>query len=99
MQTKQENTIIFEYDPANPPPLTDKQKLELERLASMPDTDIDYSDIAPQENLEGFYRPHQLSGLVRVDSDILDWIKTLGNDRETLINAILRRQMKAALGE
>lgn len=99
MQTKKENITIFEYDPANPPPLTNEQKLELEKLAAMPDSEIDYSEIPPQDNLRGFSRPHQLSGLVRVDSDILDWIKTLGNDREALINGLLRQQMKAALGE
>lgn len=88
----------FEYDPADPSPLTIEQKRELERLAAMRDSEIDYSDIPPQDNLEGFYHPNQLAGL-GVDSDILEWVKTLGNDREALINTLLRQQMKAALGE
>lgn len=39
------------------PPLTERQKAELEVLNSMPDSDIDYSDIPKQTN-QDFERGH-----------------------------------------
>jgi hypothetical protein len=37
--------VIYEFDPANPPSLTPTQKAELKKLAAMPDSSIDFSDI------------------------------------------------------
>lgn len=88
--------MVYEFDPLNPPPLTEEQKQELEALAKMPDSEIDYSDIPPITDFSGFRRVTPRSSFVRVDGDILDWIKTLGNDRDALINNMLRRQMLAA---
>ncbi len=39
--------VRFQLDPANLPPLTDAQRAELDALAAMPDSAIDYSDIPP----------------------------------------------------
>jgi hypothetical protein len=37
--------VRYEFDPANPPPLTAAQQAELSALAAQSDDDIDYSDI------------------------------------------------------
>ncbi|MBX9931029.1 MAG: BrnA antitoxin family protein [Methylobacterium sp.] len=98
------NLVSFELDLANLPPLTDEQKAELEALAAMPDEAIDYSDIPPLTDefwdnaVRGrFYRPTKTSTTVRIDSDVLAWLRSQGRGYQTRINAILRREMLSAL--
>lgn len=98
MNRKEENIVVYEFDPSNPPPLTEEQKRELQALAEMPDSAIDYSDIPEITDFTGFHRVTPRSSFVRIDGDILDWIKTLGDDRQALVNDILRKQMLAATG-
>lgn len=95
MSKKEENIVIYKFDPDNPPPLTEEQKARLEALGDMPDSEIDYSDIPEITDFTGFYRVTPRSAFVRIDGDILDWIKTLGDDRHALVNGILRKQMEA----
>jgi uncharacterized protein (DUF4415 family) len=82
------------------PPLSAKAKAQLEALRDMPDEDIDYSDIPPMsEELwknairNPFYKPKKSSTTVRVDSDVLAWLRSKGKGYQTRINAILRRAM------
>ncbi|GJD32160.1 hypothetical protein PMNALOAF_3427 [Methylobacterium adhaesivum] len=103
MKTK---LVRYEIDLANPPPLTDRQKAELEALAAMPDETIDYSDIPPLTEAfwekavpNRFYRPTKTATTVRIDSDVLAWLRAQGRGYQTRINAILRREMLAALKE
>jgi uncharacterized protein (DUF4415 family) len=42
-----------------------------------------------------FYRPRKTAVSVRVDNDVLDWLKSKGQGHLTRINEILRRQMMA----
>jgi len=44
--------VTFELDLDNPPPLTDEQWEQLERLRTMKDEDIDLSDIPEQTGVE-----------------------------------------------
>ncbi len=90
MNKKDKHTTTFELDAGNPPPLTAKQEAALEALATMPDTAIDYSDIPPQEC---FYRPAKEMTTVRIDADVLAWLRGYGRGYQTRINAILRREM------
>ena len=99
MSKKEENIVVYEFDPSNPPPLTEEQKARLEALANMPDSEIDYSDIPEITDFSGFHRVTPRSSFVRIDGDILDWIKTLGEDRQALVNDLLRRQMRAAISD
>ncbi len=92
-----------EVDLARLPPLTEKQKAELEALAARPDTDIDYSEIPPltakfwTDAARGrFYKPIKTSTTVRIDADVLAWLRTQGKGYQSRINAILRREMLAA---
>jgi len=76
-------TVRFEVDLNNLPPLTDEQKAELKALSERPDTEIDYSDIPPLDDAfwknavrNPFYKPTKTSTTVRVDSDVLAWLKS-----------------------
>ncbi|MCL2830363.1 MAG: BrnA antitoxin family protein [Betaproteobacteria bacterium] len=96
--------VVYEVDWNNPPPLTEEQKAELKSLAEMPDSEIDFSDIPPlDENFwknavrNPFYKPTKTSTTVRVDSDVLAWLKSQGKGYQTRINAILREAMLRAL--
>lgn len=99
------NKIVrYEFDPTNPPPLTDAQREELARLAAMRDEDIDLSDIPPLDEtfwanaVRGkFYRPVKKQVTLRLDADILDWFKAnQGGARgyQTAINAALRKAVE-----
>src|SRR3546814_19475389 len=47
MKKKDADTVRFQLDPGNLPPLTEAQKAELDPLQAMPDRGIDYSDAPP----------------------------------------------------
>lgn len=84
------------------PPLTDEQRQHLVRLAEMPPETIDLTDIpeltdAQLAELRPFahYRPMKQQITARVDADVLAWLKSQGKGYQTLMNAILRREMLA----
>lgn len=91
-------------DLAKLPPLSAEQKAELEALASKPDNDIDFAEIGElgdefwKNARRGvFYKPTKTSTTVRIDSDVLAWLRAQGSGYQTRINAILRREMLASL--
>ena len=94
--------VRYEVDLGHLPPLTKPQEAELAALAAMPDDQIDLSDIP--EATEAFWknakrgvftRPTKESTTVRIDSDVLAWLRSRGKGYQTRINAILRREMLA----
>ena len=87
MKKREEYIMKFELDPGNLPPLTENQMSALEALSKMPDSEIDYSDIPP------LYRPAKKMTTVRLDADILAWLRSQGKGYQTKINAILRKEM------
>ncbi|MEA1677665.1 BrnA antitoxin family protein [Nitrospirillum sp. BR 11163] len=89
---------------ADLPPLTEEEKARLEALAERPDSEIDTSDIPelPDEFWKNavrgrFYKPTKTSTTVRIDSDVLAWLRSQGKGYQSRINAILRREMLASL--
>ncbi len=81
-------------------PLTAKQRREVAALASMPDDKIDYSDIPPLTDRfwkhavhNPFYRPFKLQLTVRLDADVVAWLRDQGKGYQTRINALLRAAM------
>ena len=94
-----------DVDLANLPPLTRGQQAELAALAARPDSEIDTSDIP--ELTEAFWRnagpnrfckPTPPSTTVRIDSDVLAWLRGQGKGYQSRLNAILRHAMLTALG-
>jgi len=82
------------------PEPTQRRKAELSELANRPDAEIDYSDIPPldaefwQNAVRGhFYRPVKKAVSVRIDLDVLEWLKMQGKGYQTRINHILRDTM------
>lgn len=75
-----------------------------DRLKSMTDEDIDFSDI-PEITPEMFARAVVRDGLkvepvkeqitLRIDSDVLAWFRAQGRGYQTRINALLRAYMEA----
>ncbi|PYE90118.1 BrnA antitoxin family protein [Phyllobacterium leguminum] len=96
--------VRTKFDLNNPPPLSEKEKAELKALAEMPDSEIDFSDIPPLtekfwENAirNPFLKPTKTSTTVRIDSDVLAWLKSQGKGYQTRMNGILRREMLASI--
>ncbi len=81
-------------------PLTRKQRQQVAALASMPDDKIDYSDIPPLTRRfwkhavrNPFYRPVKRQLTVRLDADVVAWLREQGKGYQTRINALLRAAM------
>jgi uncharacterized protein (DUF4415 family) len=96
--------VKYEIDLSNPPALTAAQKAELKALKRQPESDIDYSDIPSLSDAfwknavrNPLYKPTKTSTTVRIDSDVLMWLRAHGKGYQSRINAILRREMLAAL--
>jgi uncharacterized protein (DUF4415 family) len=83
-------------------PLTQDQIKQLAALTGEPDT----SDI-PETSAEAwkfaqrgvFFKPRKEPVSLRLDMDIMDWLKSKGPGYQTEINAILRRQMEAEISK
>ena len=81
-------------------PLTKEREAELKVLSQISDDAIDYSDIPQlsadfwQNAVRGkFYRPVKTQTSVRIDADVIDWLKGQGKGYQTRMNAILRDAM------
>ena len=95
--------VSYTIDLDNPPPLTEIEKAQIEKLRKIKDEDIDYSDIPPLteefwKNAKPFrdrhlFRPVKESTTVRLDADVLTWLRAEGPGYQTRINAILRSAM------
>lgn len=76
--------------------LTETQLAQLRALDGNPDT----TDIpeAPAENWQRarrFYKPRKEAISLRLDADVLDWLKRRNERYQTEINRILREKMEA----
>lgn len=91
---------MVRYKRSEIPPLTEKRSSELKALAAEADNHIDYEDIAPlddafwkQASRGQFYRPLKTQASVRIDADVMAWLKEPGKGYQTRLNAILREAM------
>jgi uncharacterized protein (DUF4415 family) len=81
--------------------LTQSDRAELRRIAQLPDSAIDYAEIAPttEADWQGavpgrFYRPVKKQVTLRIDADILSWARQSGErGYQSRLNAILREAM------
>ena len=83
----------------NSRPLTPEQERRVAQLAES-EAPIDYTDIPPLDEAfwrravrNPFYRPVKSQLTVRLDSDVLAWVKAKGSGYQTRINLILRQAM------
>jgi uncharacterized protein (DUF4415 family) len=91
-------TTTYELKPGRP--LTQRQKRELQELAAMPESAIDTSDIpasprgAWKHAIRGkWYRPVKQPVSIRLDADVLAWLKSQGSGYQTRVNSVLREKM------
>jgi uncharacterized protein (DUF4415 family) len=84
------------------PSITARQKRELAATAALPDDQIDTSDIpelppnAWKDAVRGrFYRPVKQAVSLRLDADVVAWLKKPGRGYQTRANYILRERMLA----
>ncbi len=96
------NTVKFKLDLKNPLPLTDEQRNRLKAIETMPDAEIDYSDIPRQTGTVQWTRPDALvpaenkqQVTLRLDVDVLNFFKGTGKRYQSRINAALREYVKA----
>lgn len=75
------------------------QAAEIRALKRMKDREIDTTDIPPvldwsKAVVGKFYRPIKKPLTIRLDADVLDWLKGQGRGYQTRINALLRGSME-----
>lgn len=78
--------------------LSKKQEKEIAALAAMREREIDLSDQAEVKDwskaiVGKFYRPVKKPVTVRIDADVLAWLKAQGKGYQTRINSLLREAM------
>ena len=73
---------------------------ELAALAAKPESEIDFSDLPPTtaQDWHGavrgkFYRPVKQQLTVRIDADVLEWLKSQGSGYQSRLNNIVRAAM------
>lgn len=78
--------------------LTKEQKRDIGAIRAMKDEDIDFSDIPlvldwSKAEIGKFYRPPKRSVTMRLDGDVIDWLKAYGKGYQTRVNLLLRHAM------
>ena len=84
--------------------LSREQKRDIAAIAAKKDEDIDLSDIPEVLDWSGaeigkFYRPPKKSVTIRLDTDVLNWLKGYGRGYQTRVNLLLRHAMTSASGQ
>jgi uncharacterized protein (DUF4415 family) len=94
--------VSFRREPGTP--LTKRERVELEKLARMPEHEIDTSDIPEwtdemwKRAVRGkLYRPVKQAVSLRLDADVIAWLKKDGEGYQTRANKMLRERMLAEL--
>jgi uncharacterized protein (DUF4415 family) len=78
--------------------LTKEQKRQIRAIAEKKDADIDFSDAPPvldwsKAEIGKFYRPPKKPVTIRLDADVLAWLKASGPGYQTKANGLLRHAM------
>jgi uncharacterized protein (DUF4415 family) len=100
--------VTFELDLDNPPPLTDEQWEQMERLRAMKEEDIDLSDIPEQTGLNKWSRPGLFGGpagrlrlaalkekVLFLDEDVVEGFRALGDVSPQKMNAVLLEYLQS----
>lgn len=103
---KQTKSKIVTHELRADRPLTARQKKEIQALARMPEGEVDTSDIpepppgAWKNAVRGkWYRPVKRPVSIRLDTDVLAWLKAKGTGYQTRVNTLLRERMLEEVGK
>jgi uncharacterized protein (DUF4415 family) len=92
----------FSYSDDNLPLVSEKDWMELrDRAGRISDDEIDYSDAPASTDFSAYrrwddpslYRPVKKDVHIKLDADLLVWLKSGGKGYQTRINALLRKAM------
>ena len=80
--------------------LTKEQKREIAAIAAKKDEEIDLSEMPEVIDWSGaevgkFYRPPKKSVTMRVDADVIEWLKSYGPGYQSRANMLLRHAMSS----
>jgi len=83
--------------------LNKEQKRDIAAIAAMKDEDIDLSDMPEvvdwsKAEMGKFYRPPKKAVTMRLDADVLEWLKGYGKGYQTRVNSLLRHAMASTVG-
>ena len=78
--------------------LTREQEQDIRAIAAKRDEDIDFSDAPPVLDWSGaeigkFYRPRKKPVTMRLDADVIAWLKADGPGYQSKANGLLRHAM------
>jgi uncharacterized protein (DUF4415 family) len=78
--------------------LTKEQKRQIAAIAGKRDADIDLAEMPEVVDWSGaemgkFYRPPKKPVTMRLDTDVVEWLKSYGRGYQTRVNHLLRHAM------
>jgi uncharacterized protein (DUF4415 family) len=81
--------------------LSATHKREIAHLAAQTDATIDFSEMPEVIDWSGaqvgrFHRPSKRPVTMRLDSDVIDWLKSYGRGYQTKANLLLRHAMESS---
>jgi uncharacterized protein (DUF4415 family) len=98
VKSNEPKMVVYRRKPGSP--LTPKQRTNLEELARRPKHEIDTSDLPEwtdemwKRAVRGkFYRPVKKAVSLRLDADVIAWLKKDGRGYQTRANRVLREKM------
>jgi uncharacterized protein (DUF4415 family) len=101
---KEGDMSMVRYKQSEIPQLTKEREAKLKALAKKPDAEIDYTDDPALDDAfwaravpNPFFKPVKTHASVRIDADVLTWLKSQGKGYQTRMNAILREAMLRSL--
>src|SRR5580658_5939646 len=77
------------------------RKRDIATIAAKTDATIDFSDMSEVVDWSGaeigrFYRPTKRPVTIRLDDDVIDWLKSYGRGYQTKANLLLRHAMESS---
>jgi uncharacterized protein (DUF4415 family) len=77
------------------------RKRDIANLAAKTDATIDFSDMPEVVDWSGaeigrFFRPAKHPVTIRLDDDVIDWLKSYGRGYQTKANLLLRHAMESS---
>jgi uncharacterized protein (DUF4415 family) len=78
---------------------TQEQRRQIAAVAAQKDADIDVSEMPEvvdwsRAEVGRFYRPPKKPVTLRLDQDVVEWLKSYGPGYQTRVNALLRHAME-----
>ena len=81
-------------------PMTPARQKKLAKIAERPESEIDFSDLPPLDESfwknavrNPYYRPVKQQLTVRLDADVVAWLRRQGRGYQTRLNRVLRDAM------